>query len=236
MFKAYINAARQLQLRCIKEQTATPAGRTCPAVQKIHVLQNGVQVHPTSERSSAAALSSQEGALYLKRGSFYSPRDYFKKNKESSEDKTSDLRQILIFTCWEQIYQRKKEKKKEKKETGALAPSLVRRVCTAFESLSPTHSRAAPKSLCCSYCLCCCEYFIRIFQYLFFYFCPCRFLTRPVISYILMHRAYRKQVCFSPSPSSSSKPLPPPPVQESSINHRVSCTSASVSDSLLAWN
>lgn len=94
----------------------------------------------------------------------------------------------------------KKERKEKKKNPGALAPSSVRWVRTAFESLSPTHSRAAPKSLCCSYCLCCREYFIRIFQYLFFYFCPCRCLTRPLISYILMHRASRKQVCPPPAP------------------------------------
>lgn len=60
------------------------------------------------------------------------------------------------------------------------------RVRTAFESLSSTHSRAALKSLCCSYCLRCPEYFIRIFQYLFFYFCPCRSHTP---SYIIHFNA-----------------------------------------------
>lgn len=81
----------------------------------------------------------------------------------------------------------------------------MRQVRTVFESLAPTHSRAAPKSLCCSYCLCCREYFIRIFQYLFFYFCPCKCLTRPLISYILMHRAPPQASLFpTPHPTPTS--------------------------------
>lgn len=125
------------------------------------------------------------------------------------------------------------EKKGRKKKAGALAPSSVRRVCTAFESLSPAHSRAAPKSLCCSYCLCCREYFMRIFQYLFFYFCSCRCLTRPLISYILMHGASRKRICPPPQP-----PPKKTPVQVSSINHCGLCTSAKSQqrfDFTLAW-
>lgn len=107
------------------------------------------------------------------------------------------------------------EKKKERKKKLALLPSSVRRARTAFEKRSPTDYGAAPKSLRCSYCLCCCEYFIRIFQYLFIFFCPCRCLTRPppFISYILMHRG-------------SACPPSLPPVQPSSINHPVLCTSA----------
>lgn len=103
----------------------------------------------------------------LKRGSFYSS-DYLK--TKIPPRATPLISSRYLFSHAESQFIR--EKKKERKKALALLPSSLRRVRAAFEKRSPTDSRAAPKSLCCSYCLCCCEYFIRIFQYLFIFFLP----------------------------------------------------------------
>lgn len=134
--------------------------RTCPSAQAIHVLLQVLirNVHLLQHQTSP------EESPCLRRGPFYPSDDLKTKNPPRA---TPLISSRYLFSHAESQFIREKKERKKKKKKLALAPCLVRRA--VFESRSPTDSRAAPKSLCYSYCLCCCEYFIGIFQYLFIF-------------------------------------------------------------------